>query len=138
MKNSLKNIIIDKLSDEKFSGKLSIRYINGDIVEISRIPITPPDLIDKMKQDINFWKEKFRVLVDWEIEFDDQSEFKGQTGINTATKHAVIYGWDNETKVPKEYILHEIIHIAIRAVENDIDKDEILVQDLSKMLIINH
>jgi len=131
MKNSLKNIILDELSDKKFSGSLIVRYTDGQIIDISKTQKEQDDQINRIRNEITFWQMRFRVLHDWKISYDDTNCYECQEHHNRETKTAIIYKCNN---YPKTYILHEVLHIAIVAAEEDRDKNEFLVQDLSEII----
>jgi len=76
-------------------------------------------------------KNKFRVLKDWQIELDSKSIYKGQVNLNPKTKKAVIYDW--EGNAPKDFLLHEILHIVFRASDTR-EKEELSIQDLCKII----
>lgn len=64
-----------------------------------------------------YWQNQFRVLKDWEIEFDPDAEYKGQCCFNVENKRATIYGWGTGN-IAKDYIFHEMLHIAVKAMES--------------------
>lgn len=136
MKEALKNIIIDSLCNSNFTGIMCVKFNSGVITEISRKPDNNQQ-IQNIKDIISFWRTKFRILHDWEIIYDDLVEFKNQCSFNNELKKAIIYecvNINNQQIDIKNYILHEMIHIAIGAAENNRELNEILVQDLSAML----
>ena len=80
-------------------------------------------------------KNKFRVLKNWNIKIDSNSRYKGQTNFNSKTKKAVIYDWENESETPKDFFLHEILHIVFVA-SNTRKKEELFIQDLCRFFLI--
>ena len=77
--------------------------------------------------------KKFRILKDWNIKFEKNSIYKGQVNYNPEIKVAVIYDWPNKNR-PKDYYLHEVLHIAFRVAENSREKQELFIQDLCKLI----
>ena len=80
-------------------------------------------------------KKKFRVLDDWTITIGldralDGIPYTGQCTINSNKHIAVIYPWHTNELEPSDYILHEILHIAMQAVLIDYEYRELFVQDL--------
>ncbi len=79
---------------------------------------------------------RFRILRDWKIEYDTKSIYKAQVAVNAEKKTAVIFDWEGRPR-PKDYFLHEVLHIVFYAVSysRKIDKsakqtEEMCVQDL--------
>jgi hypothetical protein len=78
--------------------------------------------------------KNFRVLNDWEIEYDDNSNYKGQCCCNLETKCATIYGWGSE-KRPDDYLIHEVLHVAFRsAVAMGKEGEELFIQDVCHLV----
>lgn len=77
----------------------------------------------------------FRILDDWFIEYDPKNKMKAECSFNEKTKKATIYAF-GKREIPKDYIYHEMLHIAFAAVKsikkhNDKrEAEEILVQDI--------
>ena len=92
-------------------------------------------------KEISYWQPKFRLLKDWVIDFDTESEYKDQCSYGVKEKEAVIYDW-SAGRMPKDYIFHEMVHIAMAVVREtkhysrNREAEEILVQDLSKIMIL--
>ena len=89
---------------------------------------------ERAEKEISNWKSKFRLLKDWEIEFDTESEFKDQSSLNTVEEYGIIYDSSFE-RMPKDYIFHEVLHFACAVVRNkkgraQREAEEIMVQDL--------
>lgn len=95
----------------------------------------PRDLVNIIK--------KFSVLDDWTIEYDDDwtieydidGDYKGQCVVNTDQKHAVIYAWPKGKKCPKDYFLHEVIHIVFSATDGCYEREEIAIRDMCKYIV---
>lgn len=99
----------------------------------------------KNKDDISFtkanilkWQDKFRLLVDWDInyeeeEFHDSSSYyyNGQLSYDPKTKRASIYPCPAGEDVD-HYIFHELLHCAMKCVNNR-ETEETLVRDLCKI-----
>lgn len=80
-------------------------------------------------------KKKFHILDDWKITIgSDRSlngtPYTGQCNINLDKHMAIVYPWHTNELEPSDYILHEILHIAIQAVLVDYEYRELFVQDL--------
>ena len=61
------------------------------------------------------WSEPFKsILKGWRVTFNTTHEYKGQCNISPVRNSATIYEWGG-TRVPKDYILHEMLHIAFKA-----------------------
>jgi hypothetical protein len=91
---------------------------------------------DRALKEIAYWQSRFRLLEKWAIDFDTKSEYKDQCCMGTGK--ATIYG-SSDPKMPKEYIFHELLHIAWSCVRQAKpyakrrENEEILVQDLSEI-----
>jgi hypothetical protein len=92
------------------------------------------------KNEISFWKKHFRTLRGWKIYYFYSRKHKAQCFFDVKNKTAAIYSYGKNR--PKDYIFHEMLHIAIKASQIDDsktshqirkEKEEILVQDLSKI-----
>jgi len=59
---------------------------------------------------------RFQILSDWKVEYDADSQYKGQCCKNEKTKTATVYAWYPEEDEPIDYLLHEVLHIAIAQV----------------------
>lgn len=95
------------------------------------------------------YQNKFRILKDYKITYDNESEYKLQSFVNSELKEAVIYGCDiidndcfmffNEKFKIERYIFHEMIHICMREIMDEKsykkkrNKEELFVQDLEKI-----
>ena len=79
-------------------------------------------------------QKKFRVLHDWDIGYEAHSVYSSQCCHNPTTKMATIYKFGKK-KVPPDYFLHEILHIAFAAVRDNKETEEMLVQDICSFLL---
>lgn len=92
-------------------------------------------------------QDKLRVLMAWAIEeVVALGEFTAQSSCNLHAKTGVIYPWGkNKGEEPEDYILHELLHFAIKEVnvakEHSYRKgreaEEMLVQDLCALIRSN-
>ncbi|MDD5649987.1 MAG: hypothetical protein PHF86_06165 [Candidatus Nanoarchaeia archaeon] len=85
----------------------------------------------------------FRILSDWKIVYDSDSQYKGHCCKNVKTKKATVYAWYSDEKEPEDYLVHEVLHIAIAQViysfkhehyEKAREKEELLIQDICKLM----
>lgn len=71
------------------------------------------------KQEIEFWRSKFRVLEDWKISYySGDGTYVDQCFCNIDVKKATIYAPSKCNKNP-DYFLHEVLHVMFCAVRND-------------------
>jgi len=82
------------------------------------------------EEEIEKMKKNFRVLNDWEIEYNYKSKYKGQCNFNKDTKRATIFEHPTE---PMDYVLHEMLHIAFAEADTR-EKKELLIQDICKLI----
>ena len=78
---------------------------------------------------------QFRTLRGWKITSGGGNYF-GQCVFNSDAKIAHVYPWPGEgpTAEPAEYVLHEVLHVAVRAAANDHALEEEFVQDLCRLV----
>jgi hypothetical protein len=78
---------------------------------------------------------QFRVLNSWTVTYDPTVMYKNGCEWNKETKRAAIYGWGGIGPQPKDYLLHEVLHIAFHAATAD-DKalEEMFVRDLCRII----
>jgi hypothetical protein len=79
---------------------------------------------------------QFRTLRGWKITSGGDGKYFGQCVFNPDVKTAHVYPWpdDGPTAEPAEYVLHEVLHVAVRAAANDRALEEALVQDLCRLV----
>jgi len=65
------------------------------------------------KREISSLQKKIRILKDWKIICIKDQKYSGQATILPSKRKAVIYKW-GDSKEPKDYLLHELLHCAIR------------------------
>ncbi len=85
----------------------------------------------------------FRILRDWNIkEGVEDGGYRGQCCVNVKDKSADIYKWEEESEEPSDYLVHEYLHIALRALI-DMDRrkpkelrqaEEELVRDICEII----
>lgn len=80
---------------------------------------------------------RFRILDGWNISLDRRSRYKGQTNINAAKRTAVIYDWPPGEAVPRDFYLHEVLHIVLRAGygSGNLGRDEQVIRDLCRVFV---
>ena len=80
-------------------------------------------------------QKKFHVLDDWVITKSadirmDGTPYSGECTFDVSRKTAAIAPWHLDRPEPADYLLHEVLHIAIKAASEIREKEELLVQDL--------
>jgi hypothetical protein len=79
--------------------------------------------------------KNFRVLSDWTITFDADSDLHAQCYVGSKKRVAVIYSWGELGPEAKDYLLHEILHVAYQAAaRRGREGEELLVQDLCRFI----
>ena len=84
---------------------------------------------------------QFRILKDWKIAVEADGEYKGQVHINVIDKVAIICPWELDSEQPKNYILHELLHVCLRAIICNMSisgrrkAEEEFVQDLCSLIM---
>jgi len=96
------------------------------------------------REQIRYWKKRFRVLKSWRIYFAPKAKYKGQSALNSEKKTCTIYdldSWGGKKGMPEDYIFHELLHVAWREVQSckrykeKREKEEMLVQDICKIML---
>ena len=106
---------------------------------------TQPIRDNAVKQElISRLQLKFRLLKGWKITYgDDGGGYRGQCVKNTRDCIGNIYPWSDTEEPPKDYFLHELMHMAIAAMQLDNkcipygirrENEEIFVQDLCVLI----
>lgn len=80
-------------------------------------------------------KKRFRILDGWTITMGSDKRLDGTPYTEECTvdmnQHtAVIYPWLINEQEPSDYLLHEILHIALRVASIDREREELFTQDL--------
>jgi len=80
-------------------------------------------------------KKRFRILDDWIITMGldqrlDGIPYSGECTVNLDCHTAIIYPWHTNESEPPHYLLHEVLHIALRAASINREYGELFVQDL--------
>lgn len=100
------------------------------------MPPTKPAL--EVARELAAVKQCFRGLRDWRIRVDGNSVYKGQVSITLRQKEAVIYDWPDDAQRPADFLLHELLHIAVRrlhsSVRNARDREEEFIQDVCALI----
>ena len=99
----------------------------------------PTPTVAKPQSRVNRMQKQFRILRGWTITADTWSEYKGQSCIDGPGRRATIYWWPTDCKEPVDFLFHEMLHVAFRAlretpVEKVRDVEETLVRDISQIL----
>lgn len=84
---------------------------------------------------IQAWQSRFRILSGWKIQCIKSKKYQGQVTINPKFESAIIYAWESDSEAPSDFLLHELIHIALYALKRipkslRYDAEEWLTQDL--------
>lgn len=90
-------------------------------------------------EEIEVYKKHFRILINWDIKFEDDGVYYGQCCAVKETRKAAIYPYDKYIKTPDDYIFHEIIHICMKEIRIGVykerrEKEELYIQDLCKLI----
>lgn len=85
-------------------------------------------------------RKYLRILDDWKIDFVKSKTYFNQCVYNIDIKCAVIYNFKG--KMPKDYLLHEMMHIALAEIYKDKSdteriKEEQFVRAVCNILIPN-
>lgn len=101
-------------------------------------------LVPHIQEQVDYWKGRFQVLKGWEIEVQhDACENCRTRTIDVDRKRAVILTCQglptddcDEKGVPRDYAIHEVLHVACKAAQALDPKagEETFVQDLAWML----
>lgn len=95
------------------------------------------------REEIRYWKKKFRVLKSWRFYFAPKSIYKGQVHCNSDKRTCTVYdldSWEGENGMPEDYIFHEVLHVAWREVKlrkkykENREAEEMLVQDICSIM----
>ncbi len=92
-----------------------------------------------VQNEIKYWQSKFRILKDWEINYESKTEYKQQCTAVAKTHRATIYAWGRGRR-SKDYIFHEILHICQKEItfykEYKVrrEKEEMYIQDLCQIM----
>ena len=86
------------------------------------------------QKEILYWQRRFRNLRGWKITLDENwDSLRSQIHLNES-KTATIGRGPKDCALPENYILHEVLHIAIKAASNSREDEEFLVQDLTEIV----
>lgn len=81
-----------------------------------------------IEEQIEFLKTHLRVLDGWKIEYNQTLINKTQCEWDVDKKQATIYRFGRKGRTPKDYILHEMIHIALASIFKGKTKKEMKVE----------
>lgn len=82
----------------------------------------------------------FSILKDWKIIRSRSKRYGGFCCIHPKKKQATIYPWNGRRKEPRDYLFHEYLHVAMRAL-NRMDRrkpkeyihaEEVLIREICK------
>jgi len=87
---------------------------------------------------IKKYQGEFRILEDWEINYEDDGKYYDQCSFNNKTKKAAIYPFSPGKERLDQYVFHEMLHICQCALRRGStkergEKEELLIQDLCKI-----
>ena len=80
--------------------------------------------------DVTGWKLHFRVLDGWVVRYEPEMD-ECKTVVHRDVRQALIYGCGDQ---PDDYMLHEMLHVAVEAGKHDKEENEELVKDLTKLI----
>lgn len=96
-----------------------------------------------IKKEIPLLQKKIRILEGWKITRTKDLKYFGQATILPSKRRAVIYRW-GDAKEPRDYLLHELLHCAIRELLTRMngkkiagkirEAEETFVQDLCSLI----
>lgn len=90
---------------------------------------------------VNQIKSKFRILDNWTVGYDGNSEYRGQCARGVTLKAATIYPKGEADATDEEYVLHEMLHIAVAAIspdeEGNREREELFVRDICRLMGTN-
>lgn len=94
-----------------------------------------------MKHAIKSMVERFRILKGWRLSVVQSKEFSGFLNLNANHKEVIIYDWTEPDK-PVDFDLHEVLHVALRALlmmdrrkmKELLQAEEVLIQDICNEL----
>jgi hypothetical protein len=87
-------------------------------------------------------RSQFRILKKWKIAYNKPNEYCAKCVIHPRKGVSIIYGWGRKDREPKDFLMHEVLHSAVRALvrmdkrkSKDLLKaEEEFVQDLCKII----
>ena len=90
------------------------------------------------KREISSLQKKIRILKGWKIICIKDRKYSGQATILPSKRRAVIYKWD-DSKEPKDYLLHEILHCAIRELLKQMNNKKIAgkIRETEEVFVID-
>jgi hypothetical protein len=93
---------------------------------------------EQVEQEVKGWQDQFAILKDWNVRFNHTSEHKGKVTTNPDLPRATFFPWPEGENTPKDFYLHEILHLALRQYKRtpeseDFDVEEQLVRDICRI-----
>lgn len=85
---------------------------------------------------LNTLVSRFRLLQDWKVKEGKCHNYRAQVIINPRQKTAIICPWWDGEEPPADYLMHEVLHVVLRAYafSKDHEAEETTVQDLCTLL----
>lgn len=96
-----------------------------------------------MQKRVDELKKRFRILKDWKVTYCKPSKKNAAiANIGQNARRAFIYGWPRGEKEPKEFLIHEMLHVVAKALvwidrrhhKEYHEMEEELVQDLCVLI----
>ncbi len=84
------------------------------------------------QQRVDFWKSKFQVLNDWNIQYVDDGENYSRSIYNLKIKRMVIFPCDID--IEDDWILHEILKISLIVGNISVENASSVLEDLCAMI----
>jgi len=113
--------------------------ITAEEIRNAAVDIQDPNDPAPSEQIVDAIRSRFSILADWEIALVEDPEYHGQASIHPRENRAVIYDWPDPGDRPADFLWHEILHIALRAIcrrkgDRRMEAEEGFVQDLCGIL----
>jgi hypothetical protein len=95
------------------------RISRGSVPEMWRtVCAEDAEAVWEMTREIKRIVKRFTILRGWRIGYDPKHAYKRGVTVWPKSKRAVIYAWGGTRifpKPPEDYVLHEVLHCALRA-----------------------
>lgn len=95
--------------------------------------------LKSMNKELIRLKNSFGLLRNWRIRLVKHKKYAAEVSFDEEHRKAVIYAWPSNTEQPKDFLLHEILHLALRELDcrnkagTGYEAEEQLVQDICKL-----
>lgn len=86
--------------------------------------------LDDLRARVSAMVARFKVLADWNIIVARDGDYHGEITFNEKDRRAYLKPWWPDKPEPPEYVLHEVLHAALRAVRGKPELDPVLIGDL--------